>query len=799
MFKNHLKIAWRSLLKNRFFTLLNISGLAVSLVVAIFLLTYAQQELSFNSSFSKDEDIYRVNMVTWEAYNFEKWEQLPNSVGPAMLEEIPEVEETARLVRYNFGGTSSLRWDNENYLVENFYLTDASFFQIFDVEFTEGNPEMAFSKPNSVVISESERRRIFGDQPAIGQEIVMDNQEHLTVTGVFKDLPENSSFDGVLYANILDSWMGKNVYWSNASYETYCLLHSDADIAKVEKAATALIDKNVDKEDQYFTQFLLQPLSEVYLYSNDLRGSYSSRSGNINHVRLFFALSFLILGMAAINYINLTTARAQNNAKEVGISKVLGAGRRQIRLRFYLETATLVGIAVFLAVVLCMIVLPMFNSLTDNEFTIARLLSVQNLLLFFGLWGLISLIGGSYPAFVMAKMPSLGLMKKWTGNNTLSEGIRKSLVVFQFACSIVLIIGVMIMNRQMRYISEKDLGYQPNQVISLPLHGFSSMERLESVEQEIRNLAGTKSVVAAQAYPGSGESGKNIHQPGSDGAGLPVKTSSSLDPVVSTLGLHLIAGEDLPQNIVKTDSTVYILINEVVATYLGYGNPEDAVGQRADIDWMENAEIRGVLRNFNFGSLKENMGAYVYYKMNNPPEGYAHLMVNNDIENTSSYLLQLEEVYKRVVPEVAFDYLFLADYIKNQYRADNRSESILTVFSLLAIFIACLGLFGLAAFTAEQRKKEIGVRKVLGASVMEIIRLLSSQFSRLILWALLIAIPLGWWIFSKWLNDFAYRIQISWEIFLFAAFLVMAIAAVPIGFQSLKAAQANPVDSLRDE
>lgn len=799
MIKYYIRIAWRSLLKSKFFTLLNISGLAVSLVVAIFLLTYAKEELSFNSSFSKGANIYRVNMVTSESYNFEKWTQLPNSVGLAMLQDIPEVEEMSRLVRYNFGGTSSLRSDNKNFLIDDFYLVDAAFFELFDFEFLEGNSTTAFERPNSIVISESERQRIFGDQPAINQQITINQKNNFTVAGVFKDLPENTSFEGVFYANILDSWMGKNVYWSNASYETYCLLNPNADVAKVQKEATALIDKYVEKGDQYFTEFLLQPLSKIYLYSNDLAHGYSSRLGNINHVRMFFILSFLILGMAVINYTNLATARSQNNAKEVGINKVLGADKQQIRWRFYIETATLSFIAVLLAVLLSVLILPFFNSLTDNDFTISQLLALNNMVLFIGLWLLISLVGGSYPAFVMSKMPAIGLMKKWVGRNNLSENIRKGLVVFQFTCSIILIIGVIIMNQQMQFVKEKDLGYQPHKVLSIPVRGISSSEQLNSIQQEVRNLAATHEVTIVQTYPGGGESGRTVSKPNSSGEGLPISSNNSLGPVVSTLGLHLLAGDDLPKNIAKGDSTAYVLINEVILTYLGYSNPQDAIGRKIPIHWSSEAEIKGVVRNFNFGNLKENIGGYLFYKMNDAPDGYSDLLISYNSQNASSYLQQVQSIFEKIVPESAFDYLFLEDYLKNQYKADDRSEAILMVFSFLAIFIACLGLFGLAAFTAEQRKKEIGVRKVLGASVLEIVQLLSKQFSVLILLALLISIPLGWWIFSEWLNDFAYRIQISWDVFVFAAILVVLIAAVPIGFQSFKAARNNPIKSLRTE
>lgn len=799
MIKYYIRMAWRSLVKDRFFTLLNISGLAVSIVVAIFLLSYAQQELGINANFSKGNDIYRVNMKLSEAFNFEKWVQLPNAVGPAMLEDIPEVEAMARLVRHNFGGTSSLRWENQNFLVEDFYLTDAAFFDLFDFEFIEGNKETVFEKPNSIVISETQRKKIFGNHQALNQQLTINQDLHFTVTGIFRDLPENISFDGKVFANILDSWMGEDVYWSNASYETYVQLHPDADAVRLQKEATNLIDKYVQKENQYFTQFVLQPVSKIYLHSNNLEYGYSSKSGNISHVRLFFVLSFLILGMAAINYINLTTARSQNNAKEVGINKVLGADPKHIRLRFFMETATLVLIAVLLAVALAMLTIPWFNQLTGNQFTMAELLTPDHLLLFVGLWLFISLLGGSYPAFVMSRMPTLGLMKKWAGKNNLSEGIRKSLVVFQFTCSIILIIGVIIMNQQMRYVSEKDLGYQPQNVLSIPTSGFSSYQQVKSVQQEFRNLAGTKSVSAVQTYPGDGESGKTVYKPGDTGEGLPVLTNFSLNPIATTLGLDLIAGTDLPETLVKTDSTGYVVINELVAAYLGYANPQDAIGKKAGIDWIKDAEIKGVVRNFNFGNLKEKIGAYVFYKTNHPTEGFNYLLLNFEGQNASSYLAQVKEIFENRVPEAAFDYLFLDDYIKNQYRAENRSEAILTVFSVLAIFIACLGLFGLAAFTAEQRKKEIGVRKVLGASVLQIVQLLSQQFSQLILWALFISIPMGWWVFSEWLNEFAYRIQISWLVFLLAAVLVLLIAAIPIGFQSLKAAWSNPIDSLRDE
>src|SRR5690606_33994298 len=282
----------------------------------------------------------------------------------------------------------------------------------------------------------------------------------------------------------------------------------------------------------------------------------------------------------------------------------------------------------------------LFNKLTDNHFAINQLLTFNNFLMFIGLWLVISLVGGSYPAFVMSKMPALGLMKRWTGQNNLSEAIRKGLVIFQFTCSVVLIIGVVIMNRQMRYISDKDLGYHPENVLSVPVTGISSFQQLETLKLDFSNLAGTKGVAAVQTFPGEGESGKNIYKPGATGEGLPLRTNSVYNPVVSTLGLDLIAGNDLPETISKTDSTGYLVINEVVAAYLGYSNPQDAVGKKVE-SWMKNSEITGVVRNFNFGSLKENVGAYAFYRTNQPSEGYYYLLLNYGETNPSTYLAQV--------------------------------------------------------------------------------------------------------------------------------------------------------------
>lgn len=799
MLKNYIKIAWRSLWKNRFFSILNIFGLAISLSVAILLITYGRQELSFNKQFKKEANIYRVLLESNGKYNYEKWSNLPNAVGPAMQDDIPEVKSTARLVRLDFTGFGSVRANDNNFIEKNIYLTDSSLFNLFDVEFIEGNSITAFSNPKNVVISSSKKSKIFGKGSALNKKIIINQRDTLNISGVFQDFPANSSFEGDIFLNMMDSWMGKDLYWSNASYYTFCLLNNHADPAQIAKKTTALIDKYIPKENQYFTQFYLQPLSQVYLQSQNLRDNMSTREGNMKTVKTVFFLSFLIILIACINYMNLATARSQKNAKEVGINKVLGAHRNQIKFRFYIETGIIAFLSITLGIVLALVALPLFNHVIGSGIAVSNLFTLENIGICLTIWLIITLVGGSYPAFMMANIPSLSLMKNIITQGKVTHYLRKGLVIFQFTCSIILIIGVIIISLQMRHISRKDLGYQPTNIVTIPISAVPSMDKLKNIKESIQKLTGTVSIATLQTFPGFGESGKTMHKPGDTNEGLPIKTSSSFEAIVPTLGLQLIAGKDLPENLAPTDSNCYILINEVVSAYLGFKNASDAVGQIIPTEMASNSIIVGVVRNFNFQSLKESIGGYIYYRMHNPTESYRYLLVRYDTLNVSSYITQIQQLFTQQVPEAAFDYQFLDEHIKKYYTAENRTNHIISTFSILTIFIACLGLFGLVAFTAQQRKKEIGVRKVLGSSTFKIVQMLSGHFIILIILSLFIAIPIAWWLFSHWLQDFNDRIAFPLWSFAIAGLFALIIAFVTVGYQALKAALINPVESLRDE
>ena len=376
MFRNYFKTAWRNIQSNKLFTVLNIAGLAFGLCVCIILFAFVSKELSFDKMFKNGKDIYRVNMETTEPYNFEKWAQLPNAVGPAMKQDIAQVKSMTRLIKDDFGAPASLKVGDKTLIEKNLYLADSTVFQMFDFDFTEGNASTVFSQPNSIVISQSSKERLFGNKPAIGEIIYVNSRDTLHVSGVYKNLPENSTIDCAMVYNIMDSWMGKNVSWSNASFETYVRLQPNSNVGEIQKQATSLINKYVEKEDQYYSKFILQPVSEIHLYSSDLREGYSSRLGSINNVRALLFLALLVLLIACINYSNLATARSQKRGKGVGVNKVLGANVRQMLMLFYIETGLLSLISIAIGFCLAFLTIPIFGKFTGTELAASNLFSL---------------------------------------------------------------------------------------------------------------------------------------------------------------------------------------------------------------------------------------------------------------------------------------------------------------------------------------------------------------------------------------------------------------------------------------
>ena len=799
MVKNYFKTAWRNIAANKLFTVLNIAGLAIGLCVSIILFAYVSNELSFDKMYKNTKNIYHVNMETTAKYDYKKWAELPNAVGPALMQTIPQVKYATRLIKSDFGAVASIKTGDKNFVEKGLYLADSSVISMFDMRFTEGSSHIAFNQPNSIIISEEAKARLFGKELAFGKTIYVNNKDTLLVTGVFKDFPKNSTIDCDMIANIMDSWMGKNVSWSNASFETYCLLQPDANILEVQKSASSLIDKNVNKENQFYTKFLFQPLADIHLYSADLREGYSSRLGNIRNVKALLFLSLLVLLIACINYMNLATARSQKRAKGVGVNKVLGASKQQMLIYFFTETALMALIAITTGYLLSFLSIPLFRNISGIEMDISALYTAPILLSLFIIWLAVTLIAGSYPAFSISRISPLTLINKSKQKHSIADMVRKGLVIFQFASSVILIIAVIVILQQMNYIRNKDLGYNPKGVVALAVKSAQNKAQITATINDLTQLGNIESVSAVQSIPGDVESGRSIRKLSTDKEGLPIKTCNTDASIAKTMQLSILAGTTLPKTLATTDSTCYMLINETVANYLGFATPQEAVGKYVISEMSNRSLITGVVKNFNYKSLKDDIGGYIYYQMNGAPESKRMLLARYNTHDLTQLVAQIQDIFKTNLPNTAFDYQFLDAHIQDLYTSEQHTANTASVFSLLAIFIASLGLFGLAAFTAEQRTKEIGIRKVLGASVSMIAELLTKDFLKLIFLSILIASPIAWWLMYNWLLGFVYRIKIEWWVFAIAGLVSILIALITISFQAIKAATANPVKSLRTE
>ncbi|MFL5748827.1 MAG: ABC transporter permease [Niastella sp.] len=784
---------------NKLFTSLNIAGLGIGMCVCITLFASVSYELSFDRMYKNSENIYRVNMQTDAQYNYQVWAQVPNSVGPAIVQTIPQVRSMTRLIKHDFGARVSIKTDDRSFTEKGLYMADSTVFNMFDIKFTEGSAQSAFAQPKSIVLSQSAKERLYGKEPAFGKIIYVNNHDTMYVSGVYADLPANSTIDCDMIYNIMDSWAGKDVYWSNASYETYCLLQPGGNVKQVQAQATALIDINVKKENKFFSNFIFQPLSDIHLYSAEIREGYSGRMGNISTVKALLFLSMLVLIIACINYMNLATARSQERAKGIGVNKVLGADKGHLLALLYAETALLAFIAIVIGYVLAFTAQPIFQNITGIIVNPSTLFTTPIILSLLATWLIVTIVAGSYPAYSMSRISPLVLMKKLRLKHGVADFIRRLLVVFQFASSIILIISVIVILQQINYIRNKNLGYNPDGVVTVNIKAAQNKQQVAALVNDLSGMAGVESISAVQSIPGDVESGRSIRKLSTDKESMPVKTCNTDGSIVKTLQLKLLAGSSLPPTLAVSDTNCYVLINEAVLKFLGYRSPQDAIGKYIHTEMLDKAAIVGVVKDFNYQSLKSEIGGYVYYEMNKAPEPKRTLLIRYNAQQLPRFIKQMQDVVKADMPNSSFDYEFLDSHIQNLYASEHHTARTATVFSMLAIFVACLGLFGLAAFIAEQRKKEIGIRKVLGASVPGITKLLTSDFLKLVIVSILIASPIAWYLMNKWLMSFTYRIQVSAWAFIIAGLTAVVFALLTISSHAIKAAVANPVKNLRSE
>lgn len=803
MISNYFKIAWRNIRKNKLFSFINIVGLSLGISTCFIIMLYVQDELSYDRFHKNADNIARI--IFQAEVNGGKINEsvVMPPVAETMKKDFPEVKDATRIMRF---GKAKITYQTKSFKDDEVAFVDPNFFSIFSFPMIEGVPGTALAQPQSIVITKSAAVKYFGKENAIGKTLTLNNDSALyKVTGVMEDIPSNSHFHFAMFASLKGWKDATSDSWLNSGYHTYLLLKPGTDLQKMEsrfpdmtaKYMGPQIQKQMGMSLQQFTTkgnklgFTLQPLTSIHLYSQT--SNEFDPPGNATYVYIFAGVALFMLLVACINFINLSTAGASKRAKEVGVRKVAGSGKLQLIKQFLSESVLIAFCALLIAFVLLQLALPAFNTIAGKQLSIGAV----PVLSFVVLGLAVGLIAGIYPAFYLSSFKPIAVLKgKFTGNNK-SFGLRSGLVVFQFFISVVMIVGTIVVYQQMKYIQNKDLGFNKNQLVIIPNSWALGANEQVFKQQMLQDTRIANATVSWYKPAGPSNYNNALAYPESKSDHIVNGVDYYVDAqYIPTLGMKMLNGRNFSAAF-PTDSSG-IILNETAAKALGWTN-ETAIGKtviRQNSPKGQNYpfHVIGVVKNFNFRSLHETISPLFLTLY---PEGGLIFKINtSDIQGL---LATMKTKWGSFNTEEPFTYEFMDDLFNKTYTAEQKTGTILNLFAMLTIFVACLGLFGLATYTAEQRTKEIGIRKVLGASVGQITQMLSKQFLKLVLIASLIAFPIAWWGMNKWLQNFAYRIDIAWWVFAIAGLGALAIALLTVSFQSIKAAVANPVKSLRTE
>jgi putative ABC transport system permease protein len=796
MLQNYLKIALRNLLRNKVYSFINIVGLAIGMAVVLLISLYIQDEYSYDRFNRHANEIFRVTETQKQSDGFHLVAVTPSPLATAMKKDFAEIQQTVRVGQWN----GLVQCDGKNLEPERISIVDKDFFDMFDFPLLKGNAKTSFDNPDEVIITEKSAIFLFGKnwfkKNILGKTIVLNSSQKvsLKLVGIMKNIPANSQIQSDVFLPFkflekYDEWSGK---WNSNSYHTYLKINPKTDILAFEKKIAPFLKKY---EANAETTLGLQPLSSIYLRSKfDFQTDWGKRS-SIFYVYLFITVGLIILLIAIFNFINLATARATQRVKEVGVRKIVGARRSSLVQQFLIEALLIVLIASFLAIVLADLLLPILNQLSEKTLAIPILQGA-----FWGITTLfvlvMTLLSGLYPAFILSSFRPVKVLKGYFSIST-GKYFRQTLVVGQFALSIVLIVSTFIIYRQLNFMQTKNLGFDKEQLLYVRLKGELKNKAIP-FKEEIAKIAGVESVSVTTNNLVNVANSSTLEWQGQQPKDEFPITQMNVDPsFLKTVGAKLIAGRNF-SNVVAGDTSdkfgVY-LINEKAATRMGW-TPEKAIGKKVKF-WGFEGNIIGVVKDFHFRSLSVNIDPVIL--RNRPKEFYFNLLVKTKPHQVSQTIQMLAKNYKKYDAEYPFSYGFVNQDLSQQYNNEKRIGIIVLIFSGLAIIISCMGLFGLVMFTTQLRIKEIGIRKVLGASVTQIVNLLSKDFLKLVILGIVIASPIAYWAMDKWLQDFAYRVDISLWIFALAGIVSIVIALLTVSYQSIKAALANPVKSLRTE
>jgi putative ABC transport system permease protein len=803
MFKNYFKTASRFLLKNKTFSFINIIGLAIGTLCCLYIVLYVQEQYSYDKYYKDAQGIYRITTTT--SLSGDKHDMATTSppIAPALKNDFPEVQQFTRIVPTLGASDHLIRYGEKSFYQKDAYSVDSTFFSVLNFHFVNGNESTALTEPNSIVLFKQVADKLFGNEDPINKVITLedaDGKNDFKVTGVVDESLGKSNIKASMFIRMNANGYGgsvlSNTMWAGNNFaNSYIKLKPGTNVASFEKKLPAFLNKygaNQLKDLGMEKQLHLQPVGSIHTTIGHEVEMTDTVSNSFLYILLLIAA--LIQIIACINFMNLSTARASRRAKEVGVRKVIGAKKSSLRIQFLTESFLLSLISVGISLPLLMFALPYLNQITHADILLSSLLNYKIALLLGGIIIITSFVAGSYPAFYLSAFQAIKVIKGNFTNHVSVAGIRRSLVVFQFVLSVGLIASIIIIYSQLNYIKNKDLGFDKNQKLIFSFYTPSAKDKMHAFANDINELSEVKATSIANNYPG----GSAYHdwivytQGGNLTTGIDQQNISCDENFVKTTGIQVISGRDF-----RFNDSAKVLINQTLMKRLGL-TPENAHGTKLFYGDPGSLEIAGVIKDINYSSLRNEVKPFMLICVRKDRDLH-NVIVNVNSSNYKTLLSKIEAIWHKDLYAEPFTYSFLDEEVQQQYQSDITYSNIINCFTLMAILISCLGLFGLASFSAEQRKKEIGVRKVLGASVSGIVQLLSKDFLKLVGIAILIATPIAWWGMNKWLQNFAYRIDISWWMFVLAGCIAICIALLTVSFQAIKAAIANPVKSLRTE
>lgn len=802
MIKNYFKISLRNILRHKTFSALNIAGLSVGIASCLLILIYVNNERSYDTYNHQYNNTYRVLHYFGNQQEIDDFKAIANKdymvwgnapVAPALKDYFPEVES---VFRFTSPSPWLVSYRDKTFSENNIVFADSTAFEVFDWPMIAGNPKTALNRPNTIVLTKKLAEKYFGVEDPIGQILIMDTEDPFEVTGVI-DIPTNShfSFDGMISMTTFKNRRPEIFEnWGYVDFYTYFTVRSGAGMSDFADRIPDFLEKNFTASFNYDVR--MEPLSEAYLYSE--AGRQPGPSGSLSNIFVFTSVAIFILLIASINFMNLSTARSVERAKEVAIRKTIGSLKSALIFQFLVEAILVSFLAATVAMALVLIGHPYLEMLSGKSLPIDWLFTPRNGVLAVFLVLALGLVSGSYPAFVLSGFKPVRVLKGSFKTSSNGIWLRKTLVTLQFVLSVILLVGTSVVYSQLDFLRTHDLGFNPDRVLVID-YGYDGLvqRKIEVIKRELKQHPDVVGASASRATPGDffPHAGTGVEEPSGEISYQSPAIYEIDEDFINTFQMNLIAGRSFSVDF-PLDSSNALMLNEAAARLYGYSNPADVVGKSFE-QWGRRGKVIGVVQDFNYVSLHNKVEPLSLRYGTRENISMLSLRLNSD--NYTNTLSELEEIWRQNVPHRPFDTHFLDQNFNAQYEADERFGIIFTVFSGLAVFVACLGLFGLTIFSTAQRTKEVGIRKVLGASTSSIVGLLSRDFLQLFVVSLLVSVPLSWYIMTRWLENFAYSISIGWEVFAWSAICILVTSLVTMSLRTIGTALSNPVDALRDE